>query len=78
MLKPRGLVLVCPRVPSRYGKATLERLRAGKPPFNLKDWPEGDDTIFRQLKISADTKGNQARASGIQEPSSGSASGHQG
>ena len=78
MLKPRGLVKICPRVPSRYGRATLERLREGKPPFNLKDWPTGDDTIFRQLKISAADRDSTARASGIQEPNQGSSSSHQG
>ncbi len=49
--KPRGLVNKCTEVPSKYGAATLRRLRKGQPPYGLKDWPTGDDCFFRQLVV---------------------------
>jgi hypothetical protein len=46
-----GLTTVC-KEPSGYGILNLRRLRAGKPPSSLGQWPINDDTPFRQLIIS--------------------------
>jgi hypothetical protein len=51
-VKPIGLCKPCTGVPNRFGKATLERLRKGKPPFHMKEWPPGDNTNHRQLVIA--------------------------
>ena len=49
--KPRGLVRPCNQAPNAFGKATLDRLREGKPPYHLKNvWPDG--SMFRQLVIT--------------------------
>ena len=53
--KPKGLVRPCSGAPSPFGKRTLERLRKGLPPFHLKDWPTGDQVIYRQLTVCTTT-----------------------
>ena len=49
--KPRGLTKPC-RAPTDWGLATLKRLRKGKPPYNLDDWPDDDGAVYRQLVVA--------------------------
>ena len=50
--RPHLLCQPCPGVPAAKGVATLARLRQGKPPYPLKGtWPEGEVTLFKQLKV---------------------------
>ena len=51
-VKPIALTKPCePLKP--HGKATLKRLRQGRPPYNLKNkWPEGDDSVDRRLIVA--------------------------
>ena len=51
--KPRGLVQVCPEVPNEWGEKTLRRLRRGQPPYHLKQWPAGDECMFRKLVVNS-------------------------
>ena len=55
--KPRDLTAPCSGFANHFGQTTLARLRAGRPPFHLRDWPAGDDTVYRKLVVA-----NQAAA----------------
>jgi hypothetical protein len=49
---PRFLCSKCPGVANISGRANISRLKRGLPPYPLKgQWPDGEDTLFRQLKI---------------------------
>ena len=53
VVKPSGLTRPC-GPPSDYGIKLLRRLRRGLPPWNLRGkWPDGDDTGYRQLRVTA-------------------------
>ena len=51
IVKPIGLTKVC-EPPTAFSRAALRRLRDGKPPFGLKRWPDGDDTVYRKLVVA--------------------------
>ena len=53
--KPSKLVLEC-KPPTDEGRRNLSRLRKGRPPVDLKDWPSLDNTMFRKLMIVTDNK----------------------
>ena len=52
VVRPKGLIQPCqPR--SKFGERTLKTIRAGLPLFHLKDWPSGNDTVYRELVVSS-------------------------
>ena len=65
MTKPSKLVLEC-KPPTDEGRRNLSRLRKGRPPVGLKDWPSLDNTMFRKLRIVAETN-NSAEGAGAEE-----------
>ena len=52
VIKPKLLCQPCPGGANASGKYTLQRLRNGLPPFGLGSWPEGDHSLFRQLRVT--------------------------